>query len=888
MDTIDTLFVWFTAATIRGSLLVLLVLILQTALRRVISPQWRYVLWLPALFVLIAPQLPQSRWSAENLRASALESWREVVTPAPSSLPFEMPSQAVAGVAAAESPAPLDTTGLPLDEMNAPQSAFLEGRRLGAVVWIIGAMGLLGISLVAYARTWRRMVKDAVLPSRAMQDMLTEATIACGLRKAPRLIVSRAVGSPAVTGLFRPTLLLPAGFPGELSEEEAQLVLRHELIHLKRWDLPVNWLLCFVQAVHWCNPIVWLVVQRIRGDREAACDAQVLELTSCDSRAAYGHALLKMEGTLAPSGWTLGFVGIFEREAGMRTRIQAIAGHRRGRPANSVVAVILLGGLMLVGATKAQENGTKTDLRSRGATPSPTVGTNAAVVTAEHQTAMEKARSNSAAIYKVERKLGAIVIPRLEFREASVRDALAFLEKKSVELDPSGPEETQRGVKIVLKPEPRDGSKPQKNVEPANQDEARITLSLQKIPLAEALRYVTGLANLKYEVTAQGVNVATHFPKSQSFVTKEWVLLPGLGSKLGDDVKAFLVSEGINFPEGTTASLSPDGKRLRLIVTNTQENLALIDTVVEQDGEKEADTPYDEIRRKLETLIIPRVDLREATLAEAVGFLKTKSVDLDIHEQDPAKRGVNIVIKRQSRPPALSGLEAVPAPELHKQQSRLTLSITNLPLEEAIRYVARLSGLSVSVEPSAVALIETVEPNGPLSTKERKLNEAMITALALKDRDVLGNLRAHGITFPRGASAIWLSTSRKLVMRNTQENHDLLDKFLASVASEPARKAEQARAEGLVIPTLTFRGATLRQAVDFIKARSAAADPEKKGVNVVLDVPPALQDTKVTLSLTNASVWDALRQIARIAKVELTGDAKAVRIHAPSSSKGEK
>ncbi|RYF38850.1 MAG: hypothetical protein EOO38_24175, partial [Cytophagaceae bacterium] len=81
----------------------------------------------------------------------------------------------------------------------------------------------------------------------------------------------------------------------------------------------------------------------------------------------------------------------------------------------------------------------------------------------------------------------------------------------------------------------------------ANQDEARITLSLQKIPLAEALRYVTGLANLKYEVTAQGVNVATHFPKSQSLVTKEWVLGPGLGSKLGDDVKAFLVSEGINF-----------------------------------------------------------------------------------------------------------------------------------------------------------------------------------------------------------------------------------------------------------------------------------------------------------------------------------------------------
>ncbi|RYD72244.1 MAG: hypothetical protein EOP84_23470, partial [Verrucomicrobiaceae bacterium] len=165
MDTIDTLFVWFTAATIRGSLLVLLVLILQAALRRVISPQWRYALWLPALFVLIAPQLPQSRWSAESIGESVFESWQGALTPTPSSLAVLKPSPALAEAAAPESLAPLDATRLPADEVSAPQSAFPGWSRLGAVAWMTGAMGLLGLSLLAYARTWRRMVKDAVLPS---------------------------------------------------------------------------------------------------------------------------------------------------------------------------------------------------------------------------------------------------------------------------------------------------------------------------------------------------------------------------------------------------------------------------------------------------------------------------------------------------------------------------------------------------------------------------------------------------------------------------------------------------------------------------------------------------------------------------------------------------
>src|SRR5690349_2583365 len=83
MHLLDSLLDWWIATTIRGSLLIFLILVIQAALRRVISPQWRFALWLPVILVLLAPQLPQSRWSADELRSSAIDSVQRWISPAP-------------------------------------------------------------------------------------------------------------------------------------------------------------------------------------------------------------------------------------------------------------------------------------------------------------------------------------------------------------------------------------------------------------------------------------------------------------------------------------------------------------------------------------------------------------------------------------------------------------------------------------------------------------------------------------------------------------------------------------------------------------------------------------------------------------------------------------
>ena len=69
MNTLHSLFNWTLDVSLRASLLAGAVLCIQAALRGRISARWRYAMWLPVLFVLVAPVLPESRWSAEQMFA---------------------------------------------------------------------------------------------------------------------------------------------------------------------------------------------------------------------------------------------------------------------------------------------------------------------------------------------------------------------------------------------------------------------------------------------------------------------------------------------------------------------------------------------------------------------------------------------------------------------------------------------------------------------------------------------------------------------------------------------------------------------------------------------------------------------------------------------------
>ncbi|WP_395752279.1 M56 family metallopeptidase [Prosthecobacter sp.] len=334
MNTFAHFFDWLLAAGLRASLLTLTILLIQAALHRHLGARMRYALWLPVLVVLLMPVLPQSRWSIEHVFQASPQP--EHINPMPGPLPV--------------------VQSAPVDFVSpAPQPDPINWQRIFQFAWICVSSVMLTFGGVSFILTLRRFKKSRHPASEELLATLSQIARDMRLRHVPRVLIASSISSPAVTGLLRPTLLLPAEFDREFTPEEARLVLRHELMHLKRGDLPLNALMCVLMALHWFNPLLWIAFFKIRADREAACDSQVLHDAPNDRRIAYGHALLKVETAFCPRGFSLGFVGIFQRGFALRSRIQSIAAHRKQHPAMQAVMSVCIALMTFFGATRAQQ-----------------------------------------------------------------------------------------------------------------------------------------------------------------------------------------------------------------------------------------------------------------------------------------------------------------------------------------------------------------------------------------------------------------------------------------------------------------------------------------------------------------------------------------------------
>ena len=104
---------------------------------------------------------------------------------------------------------------------------------------------------------------------------------------------SQAGCSPALIGLWRPRLVLPADFEQRFSPQEQALVLAHEAVHARRADNAWTLLARLITCLHWFNPLAWWALRRFAQDQELACDALVLQQARPQDLAHYAHALLK-------------------------------------------------------------------------------------------------------------------------------------------------------------------------------------------------------------------------------------------------------------------------------------------------------------------------------------------------------------------------------------------------------------------------------------------------------------------------------------------------------------------------------------------------------------------------------------------------------------------
>lgn len=173
-------------------------------------------------------------------------------------------------------PTPAGTRSIPV--MEAVGWCWAAGTAL-FLLWQLGSYLALRAKL---SRSRRPLTDEAILA------VLERESAAAG-RQKPLPVYTAAVGSPMIVGAIKPTLLLPEL---ELSTEQLSLVFRHELIHYRRRDIWYKLLLMLANAIHWFNPMVWLMVYAADRDLELSCDEAVVAGRDEAYREEYGRCLL--------------------------------------------------------------------------------------------------------------------------------------------------------------------------------------------------------------------------------------------------------------------------------------------------------------------------------------------------------------------------------------------------------------------------------------------------------------------------------------------------------------------------------------------------------------------------------------------------------------------
>ena len=276
------------------------------------TARWRCRLWGvlaavllagPVLLALPLPQLP------------AAPGWR-VTLPAPETSPTDRVSAAQSGEFSTNESDPVENPAHPETDTSAvtgnqptaetvpqagnatPKAEFpvklpqLPKPSLPAAVFALWLVGALGFALWRAAGYWlwsRRVRRwDSPAPEWAA-ELARAAAAEQGLRRSVPVRCNARISGPLVTGLARPTLLLPETLP---PEDELAMICLHEMAHCRRGDLWYMLLLEAARAVHWYSPPVHILVRAARQDIEMACDESAAANKPAAWRRQYCEALL--------------------------------------------------------------------------------------------------------------------------------------------------------------------------------------------------------------------------------------------------------------------------------------------------------------------------------------------------------------------------------------------------------------------------------------------------------------------------------------------------------------------------------------------------------------------------------------------------------------------
>lgn len=344
------MFLSFLEISIPISLIIAVLLLLTPFLNKRYAAKWKYWIWIVLALRLIIPLGGNGGRPAMDI-----QSQRETLTSLESekTSPDALADGAARGRVIIEIPTQITTPIVTQSEKAGSNISMLD---IMALVWMLGCLLFISVHLISYFHYKRQILKKGKVIKdndvlRLLLKLKHELHISCTVS----VIEYPEAASPLLTGFCNHILVLPKE---QYNSEELFFILKHELVHLKRGDIYYKLLFAVANAVHWINPLIWILQKEATVDMELSCDERVTQGANCATRKAYTETLLSTLHKQSAKKTVLS-TGFYGGKQIMKKRFKNILTKKRKRNGAAVLicAIMLAVSLgTLVGCSITKEN----------------------------------------------------------------------------------------------------------------------------------------------------------------------------------------------------------------------------------------------------------------------------------------------------------------------------------------------------------------------------------------------------------------------------------------------------------------------------------------------------------------------------------------------------
>jgi len=330
-------------SSIYGSIVGLVIILFKVILKNRINRRWSYFLWILLFIKLIVPYGPKSSFSIFNkVPVSINQSVDNNLSMYSNEINNNLDNDINLNTSSKVSNSIIQNT-------SHIDNNLYGFNNIIPLIWLSVFLMLLSGFIIIYLLFSNQFKNNKVYNLR-IESLLNKSKEKMKIKSNIDVIISDKIRTPSLYKAINPKILFPNSML-DLENEEIEYILLHELSHYKRKDILVNYLMTFLQCIHWFNPFIWYLFKMIKEDMELATDEMVVSILDDSKHKDYARTIITIIERVSIIPKNIVSLGMADDKKIIKKRIKMIKNASMFKNKKKRISLIGICSLIILGGT---------------------------------------------------------------------------------------------------------------------------------------------------------------------------------------------------------------------------------------------------------------------------------------------------------------------------------------------------------------------------------------------------------------------------------------------------------------------------------------------------------------------------------------------------------